>query len=63
MPVKIIGSRSLETKLMRLACELKDDSRRVRMDHPWYVDIADALDLISLKLDAAAHKIRNRPHD
>jgi hypothetical protein len=61
MPIKIKGDRSVETKLERLACELREDARRILADEPAYADIADALQVIGSKLGAAARKIRNRP--
>lgn len=31
--IKITGVRSVETKTMRLSCDLRDDARRVRSDY------------------------------
>lgn len=45
--VKIRGERSIETKLLRLSCELREDARRVRHDHADRPGLANSLDDIA----------------
>lgn len=50
--IKIIGARSIETKTMRLCCDLRDDARRVRSDYESVLNVPYAT--IAAKLDQAA---------
>lgn len=47
MTIKIRGERSIETKLLRFACELMEDARRVRADHEDRPGLANSLDDIA----------------
>lgn len=50
--IKIVGVRSIETKAMRLCCDLRDDARRVRSDYESVVNVPYVA--IAAKLDQAA---------
>lgn len=55
--IKTTGARSLETKLIRLACELREDARRVRADHDRRI-LAGKLDRVAQLMSDAADLIR-----
>lgn len=57
MAVKLTGTRSLETKLMRLACELRDDARRVDADRA-KANVASSLNDIAQLMSNTADAIR-----
>lgn len=47
MTIKIRGERSIETKLLRLTCELREDARRIRIDYENRPGLANSLDDIA----------------
>lgn len=56
--IKIRGERSLETKLLRLACDMREDARRLRTDYADRGTLANSLDDISRLISNTADAMR-----
>ncbi len=57
--VKLIGPRSIESKLRRLAYELEADAARIRADHLCEGYLADTLQDLSSRLGKLGRSISN----
>lgn len=57
--IKLTGSRSIESKLQRLAYELEADAARVRADHPGQDGLANGIQAVSSQLGKMARSIED----